>query len=231
MSETELRVEPREHTGKSFNRKLRADGWIPAVVYGAGKDPLSIQVEKRHFLDLMRHADGEHSVFLLKLGDSDKTRHTMIRNIESDPVSRKLLHIDFQRVRMDQKVRIEVPVELVGEPTGVHNEGGVLDFITREITIECLPGNIPGHLEFDVSELAIGDHAELGEIELPEGVELISEPERVLASVSHPQILEEPEEEDEDLLLEAEDMEPEVIGRGREDDAEGEAEGEGEEDA
>lgn len=228
MSETELRVEPREDTGKSFNRKLRAQGWIPAVVYGAGKDPVSIQVEKTRFLDLLRHSDGEHSVFLLKLGDSDKTRHTMIRSVETDPVSRKLLHIDFQRVSMDQKVRVEVPVELIGEPDGVRNEGGVLDFITREVTIECLPGSIPGHLEYDVTELAIGDHAELGEIALPEGVELMSEPDRVLASVSHPHIVEEPEEEEEDLLLEAEDVEPEVIGKGREEDEDAEDEGEDE---
>lgn len=229
MSELELRVEPREHTGKNVNRRLRADGWIPAVVYGADKDPLSIQVEKTNFLELIRKTHGEHAVFLLRLGDSDKKRHTMIRHVESDPISRRVLHVDFQRVLMDQKLRLEVPVELIGVPEGVKNQDGVLDFVTREVTIECLPANIPGHLEFDVSALKIGDHAELRELELPEGVELISEPDRVLAAVTHPVIEEEPEEEEEELLLEAEGAEPEVIGRrGEEEEEEVE---EGEEDA
>ncbi len=230
MSEMVLRVEPREETGKSANRKLRSEGWIPAVVYGGDRDAVSIQVEKTRFLDLIRGA-GEHSVFLLRLGDSDKQRHTMIRNVDADPVSRRVIHIDFQRVRMDEKVRLEIPVELVGEPEGVRTEGGVLDFITREVEIECLPGKIPGHLEFDVTELKIGDHAELGDIELPEGVELLSEPDRVLAAVAHARVEAEPEEEEDDFLLEAEGAEPEVIGKGRDEDEESGAGDESEDDA
>ncbi len=223
MSEMQLTVEPREETGKNANRRLRAGGWIPAVVYGAGKDAVSIRVEKSSFLEMIRKSS-EHGVFLLKLGDSDKSRHTMIRHVETDPVSRRVIHVDFQRVLMDEKVRVEVPIELIGEATGVIDEGGVLDFVTREVTIECLPGDIPDHLEFDITGLAIGDHGEVHDLELPKGVELISDSDRVLASVSHPRVEAEPEEDEDDLLLESEMAEPEVIGKGGSDDADEEQE-------
>lgn len=224
MSEATIQVEPREETGKGYNRKLRQRGWIPAVVYGGGKGPLPIQVEKTKFLDLLRKTGSENAVFLLELEGTGKQRHTMIRQIDADPVTRRVRHVDFQRVIMDQLVRVSVPVELEGTPEGVKTQGGLLDFITREIGVECLPGAIPQALSLDVSELEIGDQRIVGDLVLPDGVVLTEETDRVLVAVSAPKIEEEPEEEEE-LLLEAEAEEPEVIGKGKGDEEEGEAEG------
>ncbi len=219
MSEITIEVNRREETGKNANRRLRASGFIPAVVYGGGRDSLSIQVEKQVIHDLLRQEGGEHAVFLLKLAGTDKSRHTMVRDVEIDSVSRQIIHIDFQRVLMTEKVKVMVGIELLGTPEGVKNEGGVMDFITREVEIESLPGDLPAKLTLDVTDLNIGDHLEAKDLEIPEKVELMEELGRVIVSVAHSRVsdeVEEAEAEGEELLLEAEAEEPELIGRGKE---------------
>jgi len=184
MSDTmTLEVQPRENTGKNANRRSRTAGKIPAVVYGGGRESVAIEVDRKTLVDTMKGHTGENPIFLLKLGD--KERHAMIRHMQVDPVSRQVIHIDFQRVLMDQKVRVAVPVELVGTPFGVKTEGGMLDFVTREVHVECLPGQIPKHLEVDVTALHLGQHVEAKDLSLPEGVALLDDPDRVLASVGH----------------------------------------------
>lgn len=219
MSEITIEVNEREETGKNANRRLRASGFIPAVVYGGGRDSVSIQVENRVIQELLRQEGGEHAVFLLKLSGTDKSRHTMVREVEIDPVSRQIIHIDFLRVLMTEKVKVAVGIELLGTPDGVKNEGGVLDFITRDVEIESLPGNIPAKLTLEVSDLIIGDHLEAKDLVLPDNVVLLEEPGRVIVSVAHSRVSDVVEEaeagEDEELLLEAEADEPEVIGRGK----------------
>jgi large subunit ribosomal protein L25 len=184
MSETmTIEVHPREETGKNANRRSRAAGKIPAVVYGGGKESVAIEVNRKVLVDTMKGHSGENPIFLLKLGD--KERHAMIRHMDVDPLSRQVIHIDFQRVMMDQKIRVAVPVELVGTAVGVKVEGGMIDFVTREVHVECLPGDIPRHLEVDVTEMHIGQHVEARDIKLPAGVTLLDEPEKVLASLGH----------------------------------------------
>ena len=184
MSDTlNIEVNPRPETGKNANRRARAAGKIPAVVYGGGRESVAIEVDRKTLLDTMKGHSGETPIFLLKLGD--KERHAMIRHMEVDPISRQVIHVDFQRVMMDQKVRVAVPVELVGTAVGVKTEGGMLDFVTREIHIECLPGDIPKHLEFDVTNIHVGQHVEAKDFQLPEGVVLLDEPEKVIASLTH----------------------------------------------
>ena len=228
MSEFMIEVQKREVEGKNANRRLRASGYIPAVVYGAKQDTVAIQVEKSAIFELLRQEGGEHAVFLLKLAGSKSERHTMIKELTVDSVSRQILHIDFQRVLMTEKVRVPVPIELFGEAEGVRNQGGVVDFVTRELEVECLPGDIPVKLEVDISGLEIGDHMAAKEIALPPKVELVEEPDRVVVSVSHSRVaaaLEEAEAEGvEEGLIEAEDMEPELIGRTKDTDEGGEAE-------
>ncbi len=214
MSETTLEVHPREAAGKNVNRRLRAAGELPAVVYGAGKETLPIRVETRKVEELLKLASGENTVFLLELAGTGQSRHTMIRELQSDSITGELIHIDFQRVLMDQAVRVSVPIEIVGEATGVRNEAGLLDFITREVEVECLPAEIPNQIRLDVKPLHVGQHVEAGELEIPKGVKLLEEPERVIVSivVKRAVHLEEEEEEAEELLT-AEAEEPEVIGR------------------
>ncbi len=218
-----IQVRTREATGKNSNRRLRASGQIPAVLYGAAHETVPIQVERKKVEEAFRHGATENTIFLLKRLESDQARHARIRELQIDPVSREVLHIDFQRVLMDQVIQLEIPIQPVGTPTGVKDEGGVLDFVTREVAVECLPGDIPEAIEVDVSDLAIGDHLEAGALKLPKNVVLLEEPDRVIVSVAYPVRIEEPEEEEAEELLEAEVEEPEVIRRGKEEE-EGEAE-------
>lgn len=184
MTETmNIEVTPRAETGKNANRRSRANGKIPAVVYGGGRESVAIEVDRKTLMDMMRKHVGENPLFLLKLGD--KERHAMIRDMQMDPVSRMVIHIDFQRVLMDQKVRVTVPIELVGTAYGVKTEGGILDFVTREVNVECLPGEIPKHIDFDVAHLHINQHAEAKDLKLPQGVTLLDEPDKVIVSLGH----------------------------------------------
>ncbi len=223
--EFHIQVHTREATGKNSNRRLRAVDQIPAVLYGAGRDTIPITVARTTMQEVFRHGAGENTIFLLKRVESDQQRHARIREMQVDPVSREVLHIDFQRVLMDETIRVNVPIRPLGEAKGVKDEGGVLDLVSREVEVECLPGDIPEAIDVDVSPLAIGDHLDARELALPEGVTLLEEPDRVIFSVAYAARIEEPEEEEE-ALLEAEAEEPEVIRRGREEEAEeGEEEG------
>jgi large subunit ribosomal protein L25 len=186
MSELTIEVQNRDKTGKGPNRRARAAGLIPAVVYGGGKESVAIQIDRKPMLDLMKKAGSEHPIFLLKLGDNQ--RHAMIREVQTHPISRQVVHIDFQRVMMDQKLRVQVPVVVVGVAYGVKNEAGVLDFVTREIEVECLPGDIPKQVEIDVTALHAGQHAEARDLKLPEGVVLHDSPDKVLVAVTHARV-------------------------------------------
>ncbi|HUF78367.1 MAG TPA: 50S ribosomal protein L25 [Thermoanaerobaculia bacterium] len=216
-----IQVRTREETGNNSNRRLRAAGQIPAVLYGAGVDTVPIQVERKKVEEVFRAGATENTIFLLRRLESDQERHARIRELQIDPVSREVLHIDFQRVLMDQAIRVNVPVHVAGVPRGVREQGGMIDFVTREVEVECLPGDIPATFEVDVTDLVIGDHLEAGALQLPAGVTLLEELDRVILSVTYPQRAEEQEEEAEELL-EAEQEEPEVIRRGKEEAEEGE---------
>jgi len=213
MKTIELNVERREETGKNEARRSRARGRIPAVVYGAGKPTVPIALDRKALTDAFRKGAGENAIFLLKLAGSDQTRHAMIRELARDPVSREALHIDFVRVLMDTKIRVKVPIEVVGLAKGVKSEGGILDFVTREVEIECLPGNIPAHLPIDVSELGIGDALRIASLPPVEGVTVVDDPEKVLVHVTHPTQEKEPEVAAAEAA--AEPTEPEVLKKGK----------------
>jgi large subunit ribosomal protein L25 len=206
MSEMSLQVEKREKTGKGGCRQARMRGLIPGVVYGSGKDSVPIQVDRKTFVETMKKA-GENPIVLLKLSDTGQERHAMIRDMQRNPVSRQVIHIDFQRIEMTDKVRVTVPVELVGTAHGVKVQGGLIDFVVREVHVECLPGDIPKHLDLDVTELHAGQHAAAKDLKLPEGVTLLDDPERVILSVVHART--------EETGPEGAAAEPEVIKRGK----------------
>ncbi len=219
MSDFTIEVERRDTRGKNANRRIRAAGGIPAVVYGGGKDPLAIRVDRRRFDELLKSEGGENAVFLLKLAGTDKSRHTMIRELQQDTIKGEPIHVDFQRILLDQVVRVMVPIEIHGDAYGVKTEGGFLDFVTREVEVECLPQEIPAHLELDVTDLHAAHHVEAGQLELPEGVTLIAEPTRVIVSLAtHRGGEEEEAAEAEEELLEKITAEPEVIGRSKDDE-------------
>ena len=206
MSEMTIEVQKRERTGKGGSRESRRNGNIPGVVYGGGKDSVPIELNRKTFVELMRKAGSENPVFLLKLADSGQERHAILRDLQKDPVSRMVIHLDFQRIEMTQKLRITVPVELVGVAVGVKTEGGLLEFITRELTIDCLPADIPAHLEVDVTSLHVGQHIEARDVKLPNGVTLHDDPDKVVVTLGHVR--------SEDKAA-ADQAEPEVVKRGK----------------
>lgn len=218
MSDLKLQVKRREETGKNACRRLRQAGEVPAVVYGADREAVPITVEKRKVLELLKSAGSERAVFLLEMAGGSQQRHTMIRSIDSDPVTRQILHIDFQRILLTEKVKVEVPIELVGTAEGVKNESGVLDFVTREVHVECLPTDIPASFVLDVTPLHVGQHLEVGDLEVPETVEMLDEESRVLVSIARGRVEEEVEEVEEAELLEADVEEPELIGKTKEEE-------------
>jgi large subunit ribosomal protein L25 len=214
MKTIELSVEKRSTIGKNEARRTRVGGRIPAVVYGAGKPNVPISVDRKALADLFREGAGENAIFLLKLAGSEQSRHAMIRELQRDPVSRKPLHIDFVRVLMDVKVTVRVPIEVIGVARGVKADGGILDVVTREIEIECLPANIPAHLAVDVTELGIGDAIRISEIPAVEGVRIVDNPEKVVVHVAHPTREEEPVVAAAEGAV-AEPAEPEVLKKGK----------------
>ena len=226
MSELTLDVERRQGSGKNQSRRLRASGKVPGVVYGSGGTSVSIQVDRIEMTTILRQS-GDNPIFLLKVPGTSESRHTMIKEMQVDPIEHRILHVDFQRIEMSESVQVKVGVELVGEPEGVTNEGGLVEFVTREVEIECLPAQIPTALPLDMSALHIGMHLEAGDIELPEGVLLLEDEARVIVSVAAPRIEEEEEVEEEEELLEGETEEPEVISGAKEGDEEEAADGEG----
>ena len=185
MAEVTLEVSRREGTGKEIAKKLRRSGQVPAVVYGGKRDPVAIIVDRKAVSELIQKSDhGVRSIFLLKMAGTDQQRHAMIKDIQIDPVSRKMTHIDFVRVVMDEAVRVNVPVHLSGTSHGV-KEGGVLDWQVRELHVACLPNAIPDSIEVDITDVGMHQYIRVSDLKLPEGVRVSDDPERVVVGVTH----------------------------------------------
>ena len=185
MAEVTLEVTRRELTGKEVAKKLRREGRVPAVVYGGHREPVAISVDRKSVSELIQKSEhGIRSIFLLKMSGSDQQRHAMIKELTIDPISRKMEHIDFVRVVMDEVVRVTVPVHVTGTAIGV-KEGGLLDFQVRELHVECLPNAIPDSIDVDVTSLAHHDYVRIKDLKLPEGVKVLDDSERVVVGVTH----------------------------------------------
>lgn len=208
MAEVTLEVTRRENTGKEVAKKLRRDGKVPAVVYGGHREPVAITVDRKSVSELIKKSEhGMRSVFLLKMADSDQQRHAMIKELTINPISRKMTHIDFVRVVMDEMVKVMVPVHIHGTAIGV-KEGGLLDFQVRELHVECLPNAIPDTIEVDVTALGHHDYLRVKDLKLPEGVKVSDDPERVVVGVTHAKVEAAAE------VAEVAVAEPEVIKKG-----------------
>jgi len=215
MAELTLEVSRREEQGKGAAGRLRREGKVPAVVYGGHRETVPITVDRKAVADLIQKSEhGIRSIFLLKMAGSDQQRHAMIKEIQIDPIHRKLTHIDFVRVLMDEVVRTTVPVHVNGTPIGV-KEGGLLDFQVRELHIECLPTAIPDRVDVDISNLGMHQYVRISELSLPSGVKVLDDPERVVVGVTHvrAEVVETPEAAA--ATTEVVPTEPEVIPRGK----------------
>jgi large subunit ribosomal protein L25 len=226
---TSLSVEPREAAGSRAARRLRRDGKVLGVLYGGGEDPVAFQVDARVLRQVLSHAG---AVLDLTVEGSGSTP-VVIKELVRHPVTGYTVHLDLLRVRLDQEIQATVVLELVGseDSPGV-KEGGVLEQITREVTIEALPTSIPDALHYDVSEMVIGDTVTLGAVTAPAGVKLVDDAETVIATLTPPrlQVEEEAEiEEETELVAEGEapaEVEGAPEGEGGEASGQGDSGGE-----
>lgn len=211
-----LETSGRDTRGKNAARRLRREGKVPAVVYGAsgGKadQGVSIAVDPRAVTKILHSDTGVNTLIGLSLPDGASTR-VLMKEYQIDPVTRDLLHVDFYRVAMDKPITVTVPIVVRGEARGVKQQGGVLDFVHRELEIECLPADIPDHIEVDVSELMLGQSIRLRDIAADAKWKPLNEPDTMIVHVVAPRA-EEPTATAEVAAVTA-PAEPEVIKKGK----------------
>jgi len=183
-----VEVEKRLTTGKNAANRLRAEDQIPAVLYGGGKgmETWSLKVPRKTLATLLNKGLHANAIFKLNLKGTDQSRHVMIRDLALDPVSRKMLHVDFVRVILDRKLRVKSEIEVVGVPNGVKNAGGILNIVTHEVLIECLPADIPESVKVDVSAMELHDSLRVSDLKLDAKVAVLEKADRVIAHVGVP---------------------------------------------
>jgi large subunit ribosomal protein L25 len=189
MKEIKLEAERREGIGKGACRKLRREGKIPAILYGPGEKPIPLMMDGNAFTYLYRSLRGEKALFNLKL-KGDRGKKTIVKDLQRDPIGGKIIHVDFEHISLQKRITVEIPIHLAGIPKGVKEGGGVLEHLLREVEIECLPTDIPEHIEVDVFGLDIGDSIHVGDLELP-NVRILVPPERSVATVLPPTVYKE----------------------------------------
>jgi large subunit ribosomal protein L25 len=211
----------REGRGKGPARQTRLTGMVPAVLYGGKKESISLTVNAKQVARILRSETGHNTIFSVQVANNDEEK-AMVKDWQVDPVSGKLLHVDLFRIAMDVRMRVKVPVHTFGEPQGVKMQGGVFEIVSREVEIECLPGDIPEEFRVDVSELLIGKQLRAGDLPLdPKKIKLLTDPVRVIA---HVVVLKKEEEPAADAAVatDAAPAEPEVMKKGKKEE-EGEA--------
>ncbi len=208
-----ITADRRQETGKGAARAGRRSGRVPGVLYGHGEESVVVSVDALELNRLIQSISIENTIVDLKVKGEKAPLKVLIREVQRHPYRDDVLHIDFFHIAMDEMIHVDVPVLLVGVPTGVKNKGGVIDHQLREIEINCLPANIPENIEIDISELDIGNSVHVSDLDLPD-LEILSDPERSIVAVLAPTVIVEPEEEE----VEEELLEPELVGK------EGEAE-------
>lgn len=215
-----LEAQPREAGTKNHARRVRRDGKIPAVVYGAGKDSLPITVDPRVVTRILNSETGHNTIFDLAL-NGEKTK-AMIVDWQYEPIKGKLLHIDLKRIALDKVLIVHVPIFLVGEAAGVKQEGGILEQMLREVEVECLPADIPSHIDADVSQLTFGKVLRVSDLPQSDKVKFVTDQNQPVAHITS--VKEEVVVTPEAAAAEAAaaPSEPEVIKKGKQ-DAEGEA--------
>jgi len=206
-----INCEKRDSTGKNAARRIRREGKLPAILYGANVENLSLSVDKKDIFNILKSETGENTLFKVAIGKD--VHDVMIKDLQQDVVNDNVLHVDFIQIALDKTIRVTVPVVLVGDAVGVKTEGGFVDFVTREVDIECLPKNIPDNIEVDISDLHLHQSIKVEDAPGIEGVTYATDPQTVLALIQSPVAEEVPAEEEEEEGVMAEEEEPEVVGK------------------
>jgi len=182
MQHKPLNVELRSKTGKGISRQLRMADMVPGVVYGKGMDPIAVSIKYRELRAALAGEGGQNNLITLIGGGSLDQSMAIIVDLQRDALKGTYKHVDLHRVNMTEKLRVTVAVVLKGESIGV-KEGGLLDLAHHELHVECLPGNIPGHIEIDITNLAVSHSIHVSDITLPEGVKILDNPKTPVVSV------------------------------------------------
>lgn len=190
--QVKLKAERRDAVGRSANRKLKARGVVPAVVYGGQDKPQPLQVSARDISNVLSHASGENILVELEIDGESSNRMALLQEVQHSPVGRDILHVDFHSISMDEKIHAEVPLEAIGVANGVKNFGGLLEQSLRSLAVECLPRDLPDKITVDVSNLNIGDSVHVRDIPMPENVAAKVQADLTAFSVVAPVVEEEP---------------------------------------
>ena len=210
MEIAELKVKSREEKGKSASRRLRAAGFVPAVLYGEKLETASLAISLKDFANLLKTEAGTNIIVKLEIEGQSKSQTAIIKEIQKHSTKDYYLHVDFLKIAMDEAIEAQVPVTVVGDSPGV-KEGGVLQHGLWEIQVKALPKDLPDHFEVDISKLAIGEAVRVADLPLLEGVEVLTGDEETVVSVVPPTELKEEE-------LVTEEAEPELVGEKREEE-------------
>jgi len=189
MAQFDLTAAARTEKGKSYRKQLMNRGWVPGVVYGQKMESLPVELEWRAFHDVM-NSGGRNAIINIKVENAGGYQ-VMVKDMQFDAIKKFLMHVDFQQISMSDAIEVNIPINVDGEI-----EEGVLQIILRELNISCLPGNIPDGINVDVSKLHVGDTLSVNDLEIPEGVEVIDDPEATILTVSSETVAE-PEDEEE----------------------------------
>ena len=210
MAEVVLKGQLRTGLGKQAARKLRSQRLIPAIVYGGAAGPVPVAVSPLGLARALGTEAGENVLITLSLaGDGERSTTVILKELQRDPVHGKPLHADFLEISMERKIRVQIPLQFVGEAIGVKNKGGFLEQHLREVTVECLPGAIPGQLQVEVSQLDLGDAIHVRDLTVGADVRVLEDPARAVVSVLAPRAV----VEEVAAAVEEKPAEPEVVGK------------------
>jgi large subunit ribosomal protein L25 len=222
MENIALAVEKRnESEVKSrASRRLRVTSYIPAVVYGLNKEPVSIKVKEKELKNILKGKSILSIIFDMQIDGAKKNSKetVLIKEFQRDPITREIIHLDFLRIRMENEIETSVPIHIINEEIamGVKEGGGVLQHGLRELHISCLPKDIPEYIEYDIKDLDMGIAVRVSDISIPGKIKILNDPEEVVVSIIHPTELKEEELVAEEEAAEEEIIEPEVIGKEKE---------------
>ena len=205
-----VEAEPREEFGKNAARRARRSGRVPGVVYGGGGPVIPVTVDPEGIRQVLHSDSGQNSIFTLQVRGKAPAR-AMIRDWQAEPVHGELLHVDLVRIALDTKLKLKVAVHVTGEPQGVKVQGGIFEFLLREVEVECLPEDIPDSITVDVTPLTIGRNLRVAELPIGPKVKVLTDTNRVVAHV----VTMRAEEEKPAEVAEAAPAEPEVIRKGK----------------
>jgi large subunit ribosomal protein L25 len=217
MERITLHAEKRDKTGKGVARSLRREGVVPAVLYRGGSS-MPIKIKSKELSSFMHATAGEQVMVDIEFSDGEK-RLALMKDYQVDPLKGELLHTDFFEVSLTEEIKVTVHVTTAGEPIGVKRDGGLLQYGTREIEIECLPDRVPGHIEVDVSGLETGKAIHVSDLSLGEGIKVLTDPGELIATVTAPIVEAKVEAE---AVAAPEAAEPEVIKKGKKEEEAGE---------